>query len=138
MDSQEIVQAIEQVQHPEIKNTLVELGMVQDIKVDGEQVSLRLVLPFLGIPAAVRDRAEAQLQEFLQQTEVSVDVVDYRRHIGQFASASGVAAVLAAEIVASGTVPAGLTGSGQDTVCSGSVLILGLGRYITAMECGRS
>lgn len=103
-----------------------------------EKIRQHYGLILAGIPAAVRDQAEIQLREFLQQAEVSVDVVDYRSHIGQFASASGVAAVLAAEIVASGTVPAGLTGSGQDTVCSGSVLILGLGRYITAMECGRS
>ena len=74
MDSQEIVQAIEQVQHPEIKNTLVELGMVQDIKVDGEQVSLRLVLPFLGIPAAVRDYMIEALRQAVSDKGASLEV----------------------------------------------------------------
>lgn len=103
-----------------------------------ETIRQQYALILVGIPAAVRDQAEAQLQEFLDLTEVSVPVVDYRHYIGQFASASAVAAVLAAEIVASGTIPAALTNSGHDTPCRGSILILGLGHYITGMECGRS
>ena len=63
MDPQEIVQEIEQVRHPEINNTLVELGMVQDIHVDGDQASLRLVLPFMGIPPAIRDYMIQSLQQ---------------------------------------------------------------------------
>ena len=74
MDSQEIVQAIEQVQHPEIKNTLVELGMVQDIQVDGEQVTLRLVLPFMGIPASVRDYMVEALQQVAASKGANLDV----------------------------------------------------------------
>jgi 3-oxoacyl-(acyl-carrier-protein) synthase len=103
-----------------------------------ERIRRQYGLILAGIPAAVRDQAEGRLQEFLEQTGISVPVVDYRHFIGQFASASAVAAVLAAEIVASGTIPAGLTGNGQDTPCKGSILIIGLGHYITGMECGRS
>ena len=103
-----------------------------------ETIRQQYALILVGIPAAVRDQAEAQLQEFLGLTEVSVPVVDYRHSIGQFASASAVAAVLAAEIVASGSIPAALINSGQDTPCRGSILILGLGHYITGMECSRS
>ncbi|MCD6400798.1 MAG: DUF59 domain-containing protein, partial [Anaerolineales bacterium] len=46
-----------QVEHPEIKATLVDLGMIRDIQIDEEteSVSLTLVLPVLGIPQNVRD-----------------------------------------------------------------------------------
>jgi len=55
MDEEAVIQAIQRVEHPEINCTLAELGMVQDIQVSGDRVSLKLVLPFLGIPAAIRD-----------------------------------------------------------------------------------
>lgn len=52
-----VINAIKQVEHPEIKATLVDLGMLRDIKFDEEtkRVSLTLVLPMLGIPQTVRD-----------------------------------------------------------------------------------
>jgi hypothetical protein len=106
------------------------LGGVQCIR---DKYSLVLV----GIPAAVRDKAEAQLQEFQQLTAISAPVVDYRKYIGQFASASAVAAVVAADIMHREAIPAQFMGTSHDVPCMGSVLILGLGKYITAMECGR-
>lgn len=51
------------MEHPEIDCTLVELGMVQGIQVNGSRVSLKLVLPFLGIPAAIRDYLIHSLQQ---------------------------------------------------------------------------
>lgn len=52
-----IINAINQVEHPEIKATLVDLGMIRDIQVDEETQSVRLtlVLPMMGIPQNVRD-----------------------------------------------------------------------------------
>ena len=63
MDEEAIIQAIQRVEHPEINCTLVELGMVKDIQVSGNQVSLKLVLPFLGIPAAIRNYMIHSLQQ---------------------------------------------------------------------------
>lgn len=63
MDEEAIIQAIQRVEHPEINCTLVELGMVKDIQVSGNQVSLKLVLPFLGIPAVIRDHLIRSLQQ---------------------------------------------------------------------------
>ena len=53
---EDILQAIHKVEHPEIKATLFELGMIRDenISPDNQQVSLTLALPVLGIPEEVR------------------------------------------------------------------------------------
>jgi metal-sulfur cluster biosynthetic enzyme len=41
--------------HPEISRTLVELGMVKDTALRDGEVTLTLVLPFIGIPASIKD-----------------------------------------------------------------------------------
>ena len=51
----DVHQAVGQVMHPEISCSLVELGMVKDIAVKDDEVSLTLVLPLLGIPASIKD-----------------------------------------------------------------------------------
>jgi Mrp family chromosome partitioning ATPase len=42
--------ALRGVAHPEIKRSLVELGMIRDVSVEDEKVALTLVLPFMNIP----------------------------------------------------------------------------------------
>lgn len=94
---------------------------------------------FIGIPAAMRERGDAQLQQFLAAAGVSVPVIDYRRFTGEFASASAVATAVAASCIESGVIPGTLV-NGDDIVmdeCKHSVLILGLGQYVTAMECAK-
>jgi ATP-binding protein involved in chromosome partitioning len=55
ISEEDVHQAIGQVMHPEISRSLVELGMVKDIVLEGDKVTLTLVLPFLGIPASIKD-----------------------------------------------------------------------------------
>jgi metal-sulfur cluster biosynthetic enzyme len=55
ISEKDIHQAVGQVMHPEINRTLVELGMVQDIALKDDEITLTLVLPFLGIPFSVED-----------------------------------------------------------------------------------
>jgi ATP-binding protein involved in chromosome partitioning len=55
ISEEDVHQAIGQVMHPEISRTLVELGMVKDIALRDDEVSLTLVLPVLGIPASIKD-----------------------------------------------------------------------------------
>jgi len=52
-----ILESINKVEHPEIAMSLVDLGMVRNIEFDPQDggVILTLVLPFFGIPQAVRD-----------------------------------------------------------------------------------
>ena len=78
MDEEAIIQAIQRVEHPEINCTLVELGMVKDIQVSGNQVSLKLVLPFLGIPAAIRNYMIHSLQQAVADfgAELKVQVTE--------------------------------------------------------------
>jgi len=103
--------------------------------VEQEQpVQERYALIFAGMPAAFRNRAEKQLTDFLSTAGFCGPVVDYRALIGEFQSASAVAAVIAAECIHRGTVPAGLsTGYNHHTGKKG-ILLLGLGKFITAME----
>ncbi|MFZ2096973.1 MAG: iron-sulfur cluster assembly protein [Anaerolineales bacterium] len=49
--NQNIVNALEKVEHPSIATTLLSLGILRDIKIDLDgKVALALVLPFSGIP----------------------------------------------------------------------------------------
>lgn len=96
-------------------------------------------LILIGIPTAMQREGKQQLEEFMALSQLSVPAVDYRQYIGEFAAASAVATVLAASFLATGHIPGALTG-GDDLAISNEknkILILGLGRQITAMELGR-
>jgi Mrp family chromosome partitioning ATPase len=47
---EQVFDALREVMHPEIKRNLVELGMVRDVSVEDESVTLTLALPFAEIP----------------------------------------------------------------------------------------
>jgi metal-sulfur cluster biosynthetic enzyme len=51
---EDILKAIEKVEHPEIAATLIDLGMILDVAVNGDQANVAMALPLLGIPEAVR------------------------------------------------------------------------------------
>ena len=55
-----------------------------------------------GVPKSCRREGETQLQAFLSLTEFKNPVIDYRKIVGEFASASAVAAVIAARLLAEG------------------------------------
>ena len=53
---QDILNALEKVEHPSIATTLTNLGMLRDPQAGPEgKVSLTLVLPFPNIPDQIRD-----------------------------------------------------------------------------------
>jgi 3-oxoacyl-[acyl-carrier-protein] synthase-1/3-oxoacyl-[acyl-carrier-protein] synthase II len=89
---------------------------------------------FAGIPAQWRDMAREQLRLFLDKTGCACPVIDYRKITGAFASAPAVAAVIAAECVRAGAVPAAMLPAGQALLHNKAALLLGLGRCITAVE----
>jgi 3-oxoacyl-[acyl-carrier-protein] synthase-1/3-oxoacyl-[acyl-carrier-protein] synthase II len=87
-----------------------------------------------GIPAAERDKGEAQLNDFLSMTGYPHPVIDYRRFIGEFASASAVAAVLAVSFIRAGEIPAHICCPRSTPLQGRGVLVLGFGSHITGME----
>lgn len=87
-----------------------------------------------GIPAALRDDGNKQLQAFLSLAGFEMPVIDYRNICGEFASASAVAAVMASEFVAAGEIPAPCADGRSVSLNGKGILVLGLGRFVTAME----
>ena len=53
IDEQDIRKAVREVKHPAIECTLVELGIVKDIKVKGDKVVVTIAFPVPNIP--IRD-----------------------------------------------------------------------------------
>jgi len=104
-----------------------------------EKITKRCPLILVGIPAAMHREGEKQLEQFMVLSKLSVPVIRYREFTGEFASASAVAAALAVSFLEAGIVP-GTLAEGGDIVIDNrmnTILVLGLGRYITAMELFR-
>jgi 3-oxoacyl-(acyl-carrier-protein) synthase len=102
-------------------------GQVLDSLIDslGSNSSLHheCAMILAGIPAAHATHGEQQLDQFMQKTELDVPVIHYRKFTGEFASASAVAAVMAAHLLETGSVPG-----------DKKILILGFDTSVTAME----
>ncbi|MCF8128281.1 MAG: beta-ketoacyl-[acyl-carrier-protein] synthase family protein [Deltaproteobacteria bacterium] len=86
----------------------------------------------VGLPAASRNIGQEQLDEFIQTSGFIGPVIDYRRYVGEFASASAVAAVLAVALLKTGKIPGALTEKGSVDLRGRGILLLGLGHFITA------
>jgi len=68
---EDVHQAVGQVMHPEISRTLVELGMVKDIAVKDDEVSLTLVLPLLGTVMKLGAKLEVRIAEMNQEERLA-------------------------------------------------------------------
>jgi metal-sulfur cluster biosynthetic enzyme len=74
ISEKDVRQAIGQVMHPEISLTLVELGMVKDVTLRDDEVSLSLVLPFLGIPASIKDYLVNSLRQAVMKLGAKAEI----------------------------------------------------------------
>ena len=74
ISEEDVHHTIEQVMHPEISRTLVELGMVRDIALKDDEVTLTLVLPFLGIPASIKDYLVKSLRQAVMRLGANVEI----------------------------------------------------------------
>jgi len=70
----DVRRAVGQVMHPQIDRSLVELGMLNDIALKGNEIALTLVLPFLGIPIAVRDYLKNGLRQAVTKLGAKVEI----------------------------------------------------------------
>ncbi len=96
------------------------------------------VLVLAGIPASMQELGEAQLKKFIALTKLFAPVIPYRQLTGQFGSASAVAATLAASCIDAEHIPGSLVEGSDITIYpTDKILVLGLGKYITAMEFSR-
>jgi len=74
ISAEDVHQAIKQVMHPEINLTLVELGMVKDIALKDDKVTLTLVLPFLAIPVSIKDYLVNSLHQAVTRLGMKIEV----------------------------------------------------------------
>ena len=86
-----------------------------------------------GLPN-IKNYLLKQLDKFLSITEFNNPVIDYRDLIGEFASASAAAAVLALNLLKQNTIPAALCNNKICKIDNKGILIMGFGNYITAVE----
>jgi len=74
VSEEDVRQAIKQVMHPEIDRTLVELGMVKDITLKDNEVTLTLMLPLLSIPVSIKDYLTNSLRQAVMELGAEVEV----------------------------------------------------------------
>jgi 3-oxoacyl-(acyl-carrier-protein) synthase len=99
-----------------------------------ERIHARFGVVLAGIPAAHRQAGEARLGAFRSACGLKLPVVDYRRWVGEFASASAVAACLAVSFAAEGAVPAALCDGRTEPFPGKGCLVIGFGKTLTAIE----
>jgi 3-oxoacyl-[acyl-carrier-protein] synthase-1/3-oxoacyl-[acyl-carrier-protein] synthase II len=90
-----------------------------------------------GIPAAQRQTGVAQLEAFQACCGIPLPVIDYRKFIGEFASASAVALFMAVTFTQAGTIPAPLCNGRLNRLAGKGTLVLGFGHHVTAVEVMR-
>ena len=71
---EDVLKAIEPIEHPEIAATLMDLGMILDVAVNGNQANVAMALPLLGIPEAVRVALVESLQSPIEAMGLSLNV----------------------------------------------------------------
>ncbi len=94
----------------------------------------RYAAVFTGVAAAFKKSGDNQLQAFISGTGFEGAVVDYRRWTGEFASASAVAAFLAAQCIQHNEIPGKIQTQKTHSLSGRGILLLGLGEFVTAME----
>lgn len=101
---------------------------------DAKQIGLTYGAIFAGMPLAVKSKALEQLNTFLSMTDYKQPVIDYRQWLGEYASASATATVIAQNLLENKKIPAAINGGQDFYITQQRVLLLGLGHFITAVE----
>ncbi|HDZ24008.1 MAG TPA: DUF59 domain-containing protein [Desulfobacteraceae bacterium] len=64
--------AVAQVKHPAVDRTLVDLGILKDIAVQGNGVKITMAFPFAGIP--IEDQLVGSVREPIEKLGAEVEV----------------------------------------------------------------
>lgn len=99
-----------------------------------DRIRERIGLILAGIPSAQREKGEAQMEMFRTLTGFLPPVIDYRKFLGNFASVSAVATLLAVRIVEENRIPDAFCHGESPELRGRGVLILGFGHHVTALE----
>ena len=70
----DVQQKVGQVMHPAISRSLVELGMVKNVALKHDVVTLTLALPVLNIPVSIKDYLVNSLRTAIAKLGAEVEV----------------------------------------------------------------
>ena len=72
ISEEKVRNAVAQVRHPAIDRTLMELGILKDITVEGDKVIITLAFPFPGIP--IRELLVESVRKPVEEMGAKVEV----------------------------------------------------------------
>ena len=72
MNEEEVKKVIGNVMHPEIDASLVDLGMIKNIKLDGKKVSMIMLFPFPGVP--IKDMLMESVRQPLEKLGFEAEI----------------------------------------------------------------
>ena len=72
ISEEDVQKAVDQVKHPAIDYTLLDLGMVKDITVEGNKVAVTFAFPFPNIP--IKDRLVNSIRKPIEELGAEVEV----------------------------------------------------------------
>jgi len=76
LTKEQVMQALSKTTHPEIDYSLVDLGMIKDVRIDSEKIIVTMNLPFLEVP--IRDAlARMVVQAVTREDETSQPEVQF-------------------------------------------------------------
>ncbi len=72
MNEEEVKKLLEKVMHPEIDASLVELGMIKKVEVEGNKARITMAFPFPGVP--IKYMLMEMVKQPLQKAGLEVEV----------------------------------------------------------------
>lgn len=91
-------------------------------------------LILVGIPSVQGEKGKEQLEIFRTSTGFLHPVIEYRKFLGEFASVSAVAAILAVRMIEQDQIPDAFCQGKSSDLAGRGILILGFGQHVTALE----
>lgn len=78
MEAKDIEAVLNNIMHPEINASIVELGMIKDINVKGNKISLKLNLPYINIPIKyiLHDEVKNALSAVYDGMDIEIEFVE--------------------------------------------------------------
>ncbi len=70
---EEIRQKLVEIKHPEIDCTLVDLGMLSNISINSDKITLTIKLPAMGIPVQVKDMLINSIEQALTNLDTDLE-----------------------------------------------------------------